>query len=85
MGIHSRTHRCHEEGSLCFDISRYSSGLDKSSPAGCHSPFKDIDSKVGWTVTSLEVENSILSSALRSIPPALSAILLVICVIAKMG
>lgn len=33
-------------------------------------PFKDIDSKVGWTVTSLEVENWIFSSALRSIPPS---------------
>ena len=38
-------------------------------------PFSDMDSKVGWTVTSLEVENSILSSALRSMPPAPSAIM----------
>lgn len=36
-------------------------------------PLRDIDSKVGWTVTSFEVENSIRSSALRSIPPASSA------------
>lgn len=41
-------------------------------------PFSDIDSNVGWTVTSLEVENSIRSSALRSIPPAPSAILLLV-------
>lgn len=32
------------------------------------SPFRAIDSKVGWTVTSLEVVNSIRSSALRSMP-----------------
>lgn len=43
-------------------------------------PFSDIASKVGCTVTSLEVENSILSSALRSIPPAPSAMMR-ICVL----
>ena len=37
-----------------------------------------MDSKVGWTVTSFEVENSILSSALRSMPP--SAIVAVLSV-----
>lgn len=34
-------------------------------------PFKDMDSKVGWTVTSFEVENCIFSSALRSMPSAM--------------
>lgn len=39
-------------------------------------PFKCISEKVGMTVTSLEVENSILSSALRSIPSAMIAVVL---------
>jgi hypothetical protein len=34
-------------------------------------PFKCISWKVGDTTTSLEVENSILSSALRSMPSAM--------------
>lgn len=38
-----------------------------------------MDSNVGWTVTSLEVENSIRSSALRSMPPAPSAMVSVCC------
>lgn len=44
-----------------------------------NSPFKDIDSNVGCTVTSLEVENSIFSSARRSIPPSAMLPMIFIC------
>lgn len=51
------------------------SGMGRAWPAQLCLPFRAMDSNVGWTVTSLEVENSILSSALRSIPLVPSSML----------
>lgn len=70
MGSRIRTRRFREAGSLVKRVNN--AREDRGHPKV---PLSDMDSNVGWTVTSLEVENSILSSALRSIPPAPSAMI----------
>lgn len=73
MATRIRMRRRREEDSLCgywVSMTAREGNGAKRRKRKLVLPFSDMDSKVGWTVTSLEVLNSIRSSALRSIPPS---------------